>query len=216
MPKMKTLTKLVVAGAMAVPTLGATAVIGLAGGGPAGATTTPPPAKGTVHCSTVTGKITFVPPLTLNGTSTVTQSVAKVRASATGCTASAGNSPSIGSVAAKIVTNKPSGNANSCTNLATPRPLKLRITWTNPVPVAPSVVKFSNYKVVTNKAGDAGFSLPGTNGTAGVTGSYADGNAGATSHATVYSNETEAQIAAACSSTGLATLKIKSGSAALK
>jgi hypothetical protein len=68
-----------------------------------------------------------------------------------------------------------------------------------------------------NSAGDEGFTLPASGGTAKVTGSFAGSDLGATSTAQTFSNQTGKQLLTACgSSAGLASLQVASGTLALK
>jgi hypothetical protein len=201
-----------VAAALALPA--GIVAVNLGASAPAGATT-PPAAKGGITCSAVRGKITFHPPLTLNGTQSVTRDVAKVHATLSKCKATIGPSPTSGTVSTKIVTKNPSGKANSCTGLATTRAITLAIAWQRTPAIAPSVVSFSSDKIVSNAKGDEGFKLPGSPGTASVHGSYAGHDHGAKAHAVVYSNKTASQLAAACT-TGMSSLKLTSGSATSK
>lgn len=201
------------AAALSVPALTTAVVIG--GSGTAGATTPPPPAKGTIKCNLIAGKVTFNPPLTLNGTASDTKEVATVAAKEKKCTATPPPTPVSGKVHTTITTLKPSGKANACAGLLTSRAVTLNVHWVMPTGVAPianSKVHFSGYKIGTNSAGDEGFILPQPGGTASVKGSYPGTNGGATTHAKAYTNETATQLAASCGSpTGLASVTIASG-----
>ena len=65
-----------------------------------------------------------------------------------------------------------------------------------------------------NKAGEEGFTLPNTRGTASVTGSFAGKNHGSLSRVTVYTNLTIARFRTVCESkAGLTGYKIISGTA---
>lgn len=181
--------------------------------GVAGAKKASKVAPGTVTCTKVVGKIVFSPPLSLPGTKSDKMEVAHVRTVVSGCSTSAGKAPKRGIVTARVVTKSPTGDANACTSFQTPRPISEAIRWIHRPPIAPSRVSFSSDKVVTNGAGDVGFTLPGTGGTASVKGSYAGTDKGASSTATVYTNQTEAQIGTRCGTrTGVSKLKITSGS----
>ncbi len=101
---------------------------------------------------------------------------------------------------------------NSCSVLAKSVRISLDVTWT-PKSIKPSIVSYSGLSVVMNKAGDAGYTVPGTGGTVKVVGSFAGNDLGARTTATVYSSETAAQVLSTCSSpSGLASIPFVSGS----
>jgi hypothetical protein len=176
-----------------------------------------PPAPGTITCTHVTGKVTFTPPLTLAGNSNT--EVTKTRTTSTGCTVSKGTPPTKGVSTATITKTTTNNTANSCTALAMAQviPVTEHVVWTHTPLIANSTVKFSGLMPATSSAGDEGFTLPNSGGTASVTGSYPGADKGKTSTATVFSNMNATQLAAACSSTaGVASLTIASGTASLK
>jgi hypothetical protein len=179
--------------------LSAAATTGLASAGS--------PAPGTVTCTKIAGTVTFKPGLKLSTSATVTT---KIKVTISGCTASVGKSPKKGTASVTTVTPNDtcSGLANGSTTAE-----DLTTKW-SPTSIAPSTADFSGFDPVTNGAGDSGFSLPNSpGGSVSVTGSYAGADGGATSTAQVFSNETAAQIATACSSAkGLTSLKLTTGS----
>jgi hypothetical protein len=86
-----------------------------------------------------------------------------------------------------------------------------------PSSVHASVVAFSGYAIVSAPTtADVGFSLPGSGGTATVTGSFAGTDKGAKSTATIYSTMTPTQALAACAAAGgLVSLSLAAGSVTL-
>jgi hypothetical protein len=163
----------------------------------------------------VIGKVTFTPPLTLAGNAN--SEVTKTRTTSTGCTVSKGTPPTKGVSTSTITKTTTNNTANSCTGLATSVPVTEHVVWTHTPLIANSTVKFSGLMPATSASGDEGFTLPNTGGTASVTGSYPGADMGKTSTATVFTNMTATQIATACqSATGVASLTIASGTAALK
>ncbi|HVC70412.1 MAG TPA: hypothetical protein VNC61_09200 [Acidimicrobiales bacterium] len=173
--------------------------------GAASAKGSPVAQPGKVTCSKIKGKITFNPPLTLNGTATENTTV---KITVKGCSVSGGTvKPKKGTVSKDIST---ASSTNSCSSLGNSQPETLTVNWAPSSKIAPTTASFSGYAVATNGAGDEGFSLPDSGGTGSAAGSYAQAS-GVT--ATAFSNETSNQLALACSSPGgLASLKITSGS----
>jgi hypothetical protein len=195
-------------------------IAGMAMVAPAGATL-PPPAKGTVSCKVVTGAITFSPALTLSGTAGVTTETATVSTTLKSCTAVPAPNPTKGVAVGKIVNKNAGGKANACTALLASHPVNLKVTWTRTPAIAPSVVAFSGYSVVTNAAMDEGFHFPNLKAPptphASVTGSYPGADKGAKSVTQAFSNKTAGQLLAACESLGgLKSLAIASGTAVQK
>jgi hypothetical protein len=176
----------------------------------AATTTTAAVAIGAITCTGITGALTFSPPLTTKGAAAESTAI---NLKASGCTTAGSTGPAVtaGTGSATI-----SSATSSCTGLLTPRALTINITW-SPSTIRPSVLTFSGYSAAMNSAGDEGFTLPTSGGTAKVTGSFAGSDLGATSTAQTFSNQTGTQLLASCgSSAGLASLQVTSGTLALK
>ena len=159
---------------------------------------------GTVDCSGVTGTVTFNPPLADGGTST---EVALAQVALTGCTGSAaGGSPQSGYGTVTLVTP-----ANDCSSLESGGgvvPANLVVSW-SPTTLGTSVIGFPGFALASNAGAGLTMGGPGTS----VTGSYAGGDAGASTTATGSSSTSPADIAAACGSAdGLQSLTIDGGS----
>jgi hypothetical protein len=76
------------------------------------------------------------------------------------------------------------------------------------------VATFSGVNYIHNNAGDVGFTIPNTGGTASLKGSFAGKNHGAQSTITAFTNMTLGRFIAACDSTaGLSRYSIVSGTA---
>ena len=162
---------------------------------------------GTLACTTITGTLTFRPPLTSAGGRA---GVVGINAKVSGCTASGGGkAPTKGTATGSL-----SLASNSCSELASPPPgLAVTIVgkW-SPGTITKTTVTFTNFK--TSLTPVVAFSVGGT-GTSG-SGSYMGTDNGAVSKATVTSNETLSQALASCGSPkGLKKLSIASGSAHL-
>lgn len=161
---------------------------------------------GTVSCSNVAGTIKFTPPL--SNTMQTVKTVINVKE--TNCTTTGGGlKPKSGTAAATQTTAN-----DSCAGLAngSATPENLKVKWAPGTKIKPTTVNFSGFDAATNGAGDEGFSLPNSGGTASATGSYIGSDNGATSTAQAFTNKTAAQIGAMCN-TGIASLTIASGSA---
>ena len=167
-------------------------------------------ATGTVTCSAITGAVSFSPPLTTKGGSAETSSI---NVTSTGCTPSGSN---VTSVTKGVGTATLSNTSNNCTGLLNAQPLTITIRW-SPSTIKPTVVKFSSYAVTEVSGGKGAFDLPGTKGTASVTGSFAGSDGGAGSTSVAVSNETATQLLAGCgSSAGLVSIPVASGTLTLK
>lgn len=179
-------------------------------------------ANGTITCNSITGSITFKPPLVNNGSAPET-STAKITES--GCTDTSTNLPAGTVVTGSVKTTLSNGSStDSCTSLLTSSSESLPVKWSGKsgktkVGIEPSVVAFSGYNVVSNSKGDEGFQLPGNgsggSGTASATGSFTGTDGGASSSAVVYSTSTAGQLLSECGKKGIKKLTInKSGSTA--
>jgi hypothetical protein len=163
---------------------------------------------GTLTCTAIKGTVSFKPTLTMTPQTVKTT----IKITVSGCTPSGGGAtPTKGTASSSSTTA-----GQTCTSLATgsTTPQTLTTKW-SPTSIAPSTVTFSGYNPATNGMGDEGFSLPNTGGSASGSGSYMDGDSGASSTAVAYTNLTEAKLAADCAGKGFKKLSIKSGSAFL-
>ncbi len=162
---------------------------------------------GTLDCSGIKGTVTFTPPLSFTAQTVKTV----ISATVSGCTPTGGGlKPKSGKATSTVTMSN-----DSCTGLTggstTPQVLKTK--WAPSTKIKPTSITFSGYDIVTNGAGDEGFSLPqASGGTASATGSYVGSDAGASSTAQAFLNETGGQIATQCN-TGISKLTISSGSA---
>ncbi len=162
-------------------------------------------ATGSVTCTTLTGTVSFSPPLTDSGTSPGTTSIT---VTSSGCTAAGSD---VATVTGGTGTASVSNAKDSCSSLLTPQPLTFDITW-SPATIHKSVVTFSGYSI-----GASGFTLPASGGNVKVAGSFAGPDHGASSAATANSSEDAQALLAACgSSAGLASIPVTSGSLLLK
>jgi len=156
---------------------------------------------GTVSCTSITGTVTFKPPLTLTGTSPET---ASSKTTFSGCTASNKSVTVTGGTSKAPV----AVSSNSCTGLegggSSTAAISFDIAW-SPKTAGKTVISFSGDTETNSSSGDAGFNLTG--GTA--VGSFAETNKAT---GVAYTNETETALGAACSSSkGLASITIASG-----
>jgi hypothetical protein len=191
--------KLLLTGAAIALPLGMLAVSGVAGASAHKGKVT---ATGKLTCTAIKGTISFSPPLKTTGPFSTETSTAKITVS--GCTGGSVN-PKSGKVDQSLSS---ATSTNDCTSLATSNAETLNIKWAGKI--NPSTTSFSGYSTGANGAGDEGFILPQSKGTGSTVGSYAEAS-GAT--AAAYSNETEAQILAACgTSAGLKKLTLTTGS----
>jgi len=164
-------------------------------------------ATGSVTCTTITGTVTFSPPVRHVGTRPETQTVS-IRASH--CRTSKSNVARVTGGRLVAAIHRPS---NNCSDLLVAESPKSTGTWT-PSSVHSTTASFSGFSFVTNGVGDIGFTLPNAGGKARVTGSFAGKDHGARSHATVYLNMTAHQFVAGClSAAGVAREVIIGGSA---
>jgi hypothetical protein len=180
--------KLLLAGAAIALPVSTLAISGVASAAKTG--------TGTVTCSTITGSISFKPALKSTGPYTAEKSTAKITLS--GCSGGV-PTPKGGKVTQTLSS---ATSTNDCTSLATGTSESITVKWKG---VAPSTTAFPPYTTGTDSEGDAGFVL--SKGT--TTGSYP---ASGTASAAVYTNQTEAQILAACgTSAGLKKLTLSQG-----
>lgn len=164
-------------------------------------------ATGSIVCHKVTGTITLSPPDRRGGTKPE-KMVWTVHASA--CTTSKSNTSHVKSGGVTAVVHEAT---NACGGLVGSQALHATFTW-SPTSIHSTAGTFSGFTFLQNKAGEEGFTLPNTRGTASVTGSFAGKNHGSLSRVTVYTNLTIARFRAACESkTGLTDYKIISGTA---
>jgi hypothetical protein len=207
---------LLVAAAVTLP-LGMVTILGASS---SSASAPPVVATGTVNCTTLSGKIAFVPPLTTAGNSNTETATVGVKLS--GCTPSVTSDLGTGAIitgkaVSTVVTTTTNNTANSCAGLATSVAQTQTVKWKDKnssgvvlEKLAPSTVHFSGFDVVSGGASNSGFDLPqDSGGTASVAsgGSFAGSDNGATSEANAFTVDTTAQIGALCS-TGVAKLKL--------
>jgi hypothetical protein len=167
-------------------------------------------ATGGVTCNSITGALTFAPPLTTKGGSAESTAITL---NATGCATSGSNVSKVtrGTASATIT-----DTSNACTGLLNSRPITVDITWT-PATTHPSVLTFSGYAGSTGSGGDLGFTLPKSGDTAKVIGSFSGADHGAGSTSTAFSDQSGTQLLNACgSSAGLPSVAVTSGHVTLK
>jgi hypothetical protein len=165
--------------------------------------------KGTITCSTLTGTISFSPPLVNGGTAneTITGTI-----TVKGCKKlkKATVIPKSGSVA---ITGIGGGSTNDCTSLegsGSASSITFTTKW-SPKTIASSVTTFSGYDTTTAGNGDEGFALPNAVAPPTPSGSTVGSYPDTAATATASTNQTAAQIATSCGSGGLATLTIANG-----
>jgi hypothetical protein len=176
-------------------------------------------ANGTITCTALGGKISFVPPLFNTGTSNTETST--VHVTLRGCSSTATNLPAgsiiTGTSTSKVVTTTTNNSANACSGLATSRATTQGAVWKDKNSAGVTLAKltgtttnFSGFDIVTNGSSEPGFDLPqDTGGTASASGSFVGTDAGAASTANVFAKKTAAQIAALCGSAlGMAKLPV--------
>lgn len=161
---------------------------------------------GTLDCTTVTGTVTFTPALTTTPTTVQTKISVKV----SGCTATGGLKPKSGTA-----TSTTSTSNDSCGTLTggSTSPQTLKTKWAPGTKIKPTTLTFGGFLPATQPVtNDVGFALPNPAGapTTG-SGSYLGTDGGASSTATVYSNQTAGAVGAKCSTTGLSSLTLASG-----
>ena len=166
-------------------------------------------ARGTVSCRSVTGSVSFSPPLTAKGTSPETSTIA---VSASRCTVSGSNVNRVEGASASATLMSAT---NACQGLLTSQALTFTVHW-SPSIIRPTVLHYSGYTVSVS-AGKGAFTLPDAGGTASVTGSFAGSDHGAGSSALAVADESATGLVSACgSSTGLASIPVTSGTLTLK
>ena len=206
---------LVVAAAVAMP-LGMVAVVGST---PAGAVPLVV-ANGTIDCTIITGSVNFTPKLVTPGT--VGIETISYKMVLKGCTTTATNLLG-GAANLHTITGHAYGvyvyntglalTANDCNSFPISKPLALTVKWTDhvglvvPDHIGPSAVTFNGYDAVYNTdpaipgpASFPGIDLPtdGVGAVAGVVGSFADGDFGATSDSNVFVQKNAAWFIAKC------------------
>lgn len=166
-------------------------------------------AAGSVTCSSVTGTVSFDPPLTSSGTSPETISLSLT---STGCTATG----SAAQVTGNTTTATIQAPTNDCTSLLNSQPAAVAVTW-SPSSVHASVVSYSGYSIVSAPTtGNVGLGLPNGGGTASVTGSFPGADKGAKSTLAIYFNVSSTQVLGICAATGgLSSLTAVSGTITL-
>ena len=166
-----------------------------------------PVVPGTLDCTSVTGKLSFKPPMKMTGTAAVTETFSL---KATGCAGSQTGSTVLhpGPIHFPQLPFPSTGCFPPLDSKPSPWP------WPGgPVVYAASTVTFSADQQITNGSGDIGGQFPASGGTASVTGSFAGSDSGASSTMEVFSNMTSSQITASCSSKkGLRSISIVRGS----
>jgi hypothetical protein len=104
---------------------------------------------------------------------------------------------------------------NACSGLVSSKSLSPSFAWI-PKSVHSTAASFSGFSFLKNSAGEEGFTLPNTGGTASARGSFAGKDHGKRSVVTLYTNLTIAKFKTACESkAGLASYKIVSGTATI-
>jgi len=176
----------------------------------------PPTGTGSINCTTVKGKVTFHPALTLSGTPSVTVEKSTVKVTATGCTTAGSNIPTVakGVIKATIITS--GANANACTNLLTSKAVLFTASWhssSGAVVANTSRISMPGYTIAAGPpptGTNEGFVFPNAGGIPSVIGSFPGSDNGNSSSASAYTNRTQAQILTQCA-TSLPKLTITSG-----
>jgi len=182
-------------------------LIGVVGGGTAFAGGSPVNAPGTVHCTSITGSVSFKPPLQLTSGGTTV----KAKGVMSGCTGSAGETGLTGKFKATISSTGPN---HGCAGLAGGTSSEtFTVKWKGDLNGSKakfnsSTIQVAGSTIVTNGAGDEGFELPNpSTPNVTTTGSFAG-----TSHAEsfAYTTETAGQFSAGCGP-GIKKVTIGSG-----
>ena len=159
-----------------------------------------------MSCAAVKGSVSFKPALTT--TSPYKSEKATVKVTFSSCTGSV-TSPSKGSIKATLT----SISTDQCPPPTSATGGSLTVKWA-PTKIGPSAVGFSSKTTGTGGPDNGfGFVYPAPGGTSSVAGSYEGTDNGGSSSAAVYSNLSETQLLAQCSSkAGLKKLTIVGGS----
>lgn len=186
---------------------------------------TPIVANGTIKCTALAVTVKFTPPIENTGDTNSAKAVASGTVKT--CTTTAtniGTGTVTGTFALTLTTTSTNNSANSCAGLASgSRVVSPKVSWkdSNGKSIAPSVITFSGYDLVSNATSHPGFDLPqDSGGTVSMTAgsSFKGTDAGATSQANAYATLTTSQLSAACGNAttdGLASLKLNSAGTAL-
>ena len=174
-------------------------------------------ANGTVTCTKLVGKITFVP--ALHTTGTANKEVSTIKVTLAGCTTTSTNLPAgsiiKGTATSKITTITTDKSANACAGLGTSRATVQTVVWTDKkstgvtlATLTKTVAHYSGFDVLSNSLSEPGFDLPqDSGGTASATGSFVGSDAGASSQANIFGKKTATQLGTSCNAgTGLASL----------
>jgi len=166
-------------------------------------------APGTISCSSITGKVSFKPPLKLTSGGTTV----KAKGAFSGCHAS---NPAVSITLGKFKAAITSSATQGCAGLAGGTTSEtFTVKWKGDyngtkAKFTASTIVVQGSTIVTNGAGDEGFELPNPshepNGTT-ATGSFATVSS---SESFAYTNETAAQFSAACGP-GIHSVVIASG-----
>jgi hypothetical protein len=163
---------------------------------------------GTLVCASITGTVTFNPPLTVTAQTVITTTKTTLK----NCTPTGGGlKPKSG-----VSTSSTSTANENCASLETgsTTPFTLKTKWAPATKIKPTFSTVSGISPATDGSGNAGFQLPNTGGTTSGTGSYLGSDGGKSGSAQAFTSKTAAQIGATCTgATGLATLTITHGMA---
>jgi hypothetical protein len=179
-------------------------------------------ATGTIHCSGVSGSVTFAPPLTASGTK---PEIITISAHLSHCST---HGSDVALVSGGVATSTLEDGSSACSGLlefpsspgsvstpSTSVPITVEATWA-PRSVEASNVRFSGFVVSVSPAGDVGFAFPGVGHNAKVAGSFGGQDDGSVSTASAYTNEGAAQILQGCSQlSGVSSISIASGQVTL-
>ena len=164
-------------------------------------------ATGRVMCRKVTGSITLSPPLQKGGMKPE-KMVWKIHVS--DCTTTKSNVKHVKGVNMISIVHRPN---NACGGVVYSKSMRPSFAWI-PKSVHSTSASFSGFSFLQNKAGEEGFTMPNSGGSASVTGSFAGKDHGKRSVVTLYTNLTIAKFRTACESkAGLPGYKIISGTA---
>jgi hypothetical protein len=168
-------------------------------------------ATGTVACTAAKGAVTFSPALVTTGPYASETATAKVTFSSCSGSVTTPTKGSINAPITSITTDQCPPPTASGTSGGT-----LTIKWA-PGKIEPSAVSFSSKATGSGPGGDFGFVFPGSGGSGSISGSFPGSDAGKTSTAAVYSNQTSTALLAQCAASGgLKKLAIVTGSIDLK
>jgi hypothetical protein len=164
-------------------------------------------ATGSVTCRKVTGSISLSPPLRKGGTKPEKMTF---DFHASDCTTSKSNVKHVKGGGLVDVVQSPT---NACGGVVFSKRLQVSFAWT-PKSVHSTSASFSGFSFLQNEAGQEGFTIPNTGGSASAAGSFAGKDHGKRSVVTLYTNLTIAKFRTACKSkVGLTGYKVISGTA---